>query len=124
MAYLFARSRERVATLHDQHSEGLRAQRIILFQRHSLEIITEYLKKFREIPSRETRMPTLVHPFSTESIDYDSLAFLLSSKQANIVQELYLAEWVYMNPLEAVKTRSRLNDEMLLVGPRVLVHFQ
>ena len=59
-------------------------------------------------------MPSVLLPFSTESIYFKSLIFLLPSENANIVQEIYLAEQAYKNAVDIVKFRNRLKDNLLL----------
>ena len=114
MAYLFAHRLERARTLQDQHAAGLDSQRVFLFQRNILENIVDFLNKHKEKEHRETEMPSLFQPFSTESIDFKSLIFLLPSENANIVQEIYLAEQAYKNAVDIVKFRNRLKDNLLL----------
>ena len=82
------------------------------FQRNTLENIVLFLNKYKEKERRETNMPSLLLLFSTESIYFKSLIFLLPSKNANIVQEINLAEGAYRNAVGVVKFRNRLKDDL------------
>jgi hypothetical protein len=108
-AFLFEKWRDQRAVRDQQHSAIMRAQMVIIYQINSLENMRRgFLEPFRNLPNRETLMPTFWHSTNRVVVDIEALSFFLNEGRPDILIDIYLADLGYQGAVDSVRMRNDL----------------
>jgi hypothetical protein len=117
-AFLFGWLKEKRDEAKRQHTALLAAQFALFSQWHAIESIRRFLEPQRNHPNRATRLGTYFHS-DVQLVSFDQLTFIINTKEANLLQEIHLAQMSYTQVVTAINTYNAAKREFELKHPPV-----
>jgi|ERR1035441_3435689 hypothetical protein len=98
---------------NEQHTGILRSQLALIGHLNTLNNIkTDYLDPVRHLPHREDKLIRYTMVDSSWRVPYDSIAFLLTTKNPTLVLEVHSAEQTYISAMHGLEARNQAYDQM------------
>jgi hypothetical protein len=113
LAYAGDALKERRKTHNEQHKAILRSQLALIGHLNTLTIIKkDYLDPARESHEREKQLIRYRMEDTNWRVPYDSIAFLLITKNPNIVLAVHSAEQTYISAMHALEARNQAYEQL------------
>src|ERR1017187_6531231 len=104
MAFWFDNLSEKTRRKRDEHGAIVRSQLALIGQLSTIRNIQkQLLDKFRNVPNRELQLIEFSMTDTSIRVTYDSISFLLMTKNPELVLEVHSAEQSYLSAMECLK---------------------
>src|ERR1035437_3073135 len=112
-AFLFERSKEKEKKQADECGAIMRSQLALIGQLNTLDNIKEqHLDLFRKDPLRERKLIQFHMTDASLRVAYDSISFLLTTKNPTLVLDVQAAEQSYISAMECLTWRNDAYEKL------------